>query len=65
MKLVKSLPHLWVWIGVGIFLALIFAIQIYLSLRQEYPAALSDEFTARSRDFVEQAKQSLETSNQQ
>lgn len=63
MKLVKPSLHFWVWIGTGVFLLLVLAVQIYLSLRQEYPEALSDEFTARSRDFVEQAKQSLETRN--
>ncbi len=62
MKLVKPSPHFWVWIGAGVFLVLILALQIYLSFRQEHPEALVDEFTARSRAFVEQAHQSLEAS---
>jgi hypothetical protein len=64
MKLVKPSTPVWVWIGVGIFFVLILAVQFFLTVRQEYPHAVSDEVTERSRSFVEQTKHTLEESNQ-
>lgn len=65
MKLVKTSTQVWVWIGAGIFLVLILGIQLFLSMRQEYPMAVSDEFTTTSRAFVDQAKEMLEKRNAQ
>jgi hypothetical protein len=60
MKLVKTSPPVWIWIGVALLFAFIFAVQIFLTVRQRYPAAVSDEFTDRSRAFTEEVKQTLE-----
>ncbi len=65
MKLVKPSTNVWIWIGMGIFLVFILAMQFFLTFRQEYPEAISDEVTERSRAFVEQTKDTLEGRNQQ
>jgi hypothetical protein len=65
MKLVKASTQVWVWIGAGIFLVLVLGVQLFLSMRQEYPIAVSDEFTATSRAFVDQAKETLEKRHEQ
>ena len=60
MKLVKPSPHVWIWVGAGIFLLFIFITQFFLTFRQKYPEAVSDETVERSRAFVEQTQQILE-----
>lgn len=65
MKIVKTSSYVWVWIGVGVFLLFVFALQIFLTLHQQYPAAVSDEFTEKTRSFVDEAQRVLEAQQAQ
>jgi hypothetical protein len=60
MQRLTLATKVWVTLGVVAFLAIVFSVQIFLSFRQGYTAAVSDEVTERSRAFTEQVKQTLE-----
>ncbi len=60
MQRLTLATKVWVTLGVVAFLAIVFSVQIFLSSRQGYTAAVSDEVTERSRAFTEQVKQTLE-----
>ena len=64
MQRITLATKVWVTLGVIVFLAIVFSVQIFLSFRQGYGASVSDEITERSRAFTEQIKQTLETQAQ-
>lgn len=60
MQRLSLTAKVWVTVGVVAFLALVFSVQIFLSLRQQHTSAVSDDVTEQSRAFTEQVKKTLQ-----
>ncbi|NBS67922.1 hypothetical protein EBT31_03280 [bacterium] len=64
MKRVSTAQKIWIIFGVVCFLAVVFAVQIFLTMRQNYTSAVSHEVTERSRLFAEEVKETLQEQRQ-
>lgn len=60
VKRVSTFTTVGVILGVTLFIVVIFSLQLFLTLRQRYPDAVSNEITERSRIFTEEVRETLE-----
>lgn len=60
MKRMYTARNVGIALGVVVFLVVVFSVQIFLSFRQQYGSAVSNEVTERSRAFTEQVKETLQ-----